>query len=374
MAKKARKKALDLTLPIYQLKISLEQIDPPIWRQVETDDRSLAELHDIIQVAMGWEDMHMHGFVIDDEEYGDPRRGGEPDYDSRSVRLRDVAAQGHTRFRYDYDYGDDWEHSIEIEKTLAAEDGVKYPRCVQGERACPPEDCGGPYGYPNLLEKIQDPEHEEHEEALRWVDDKFNPEEFDLDKTNQELNHLRRWLGKRQGNSARPAAFAKGDFVQVKPGIVHQRYPDIPLGGWVGRIKRIGWLTPIGYAVHWTQPTLDQAHAIYFKRCGRDGLKPHRHWLEEDELQAATSETPVAIEQPTSIITRPLALDDYDDRIRMIFGLTSDDALPRADEQGQRHFLDYLKAHLRFPIEAEYFPSTAIGPRERHASYGCRFR
>ena len=117
--------------------------------------------------------------------------------------------------------------------------------------------------------------------------------------------------------------------MQVKHGIVHDQYPDIPLGGWVGKIKRIGWLTPIGYAIHWTKPTLAQAHAVFFKRCQRDDLKPHRYWLEEDQLEAAANETPVAMEQPTKIITRPLSMDDHDDRIRMIFGLTSDDPLPR---------------------------------------------
>ncbi len=142
--KKAKKKTLDLTLPIYQLKISLEQIDPPIWRRVQMDDCSLAELHEIIQIVMGWEGMHPHVFVIDGEDYG---RGGDCEYDSRFVSLSEVVEQGHTRFRYDYDFGDDWEHSIEIEKTLPAEEGVRYPRCVKGERACPPEDSGGPYGY-----------------------------------------------------------------------------------------------------------------------------------------------------------------------------------------------------------------------------------
>jgi hypothetical protein len=258
---------------------------------------------------MGWEDMHMYAFVIDGEDYGDPRRGGDCEYDSRSVSLSEIVEQGDTRFRYGYDFGDDWEHSIEIEKTLPAEEGVKYPRCVGGKRACPPEDCGGPYGYPDFLDRIQDPKHEEHEEALDWVGDEFDPERFDLNRTNEDLYHLRRWLGKRQGRNA-PSAFAKGDLVRVKPGIVHDRYPDIPLGGWVGTIKRIGWLTPRAYAVHWTRPTLDQAHAVYFKRCRRDDLQPHRCWLEEDQLEAATDETPVAMEQPTNFMPEPLSLDD----------------------------------------------------------------
>ena len=232
----------------------------------------------------------------------------------------------------------------------------------EGERACPPEDCGGPYGYPYFLDKIQDPKHEEHEEALEWVSEEFDPEEFDLDEVNEELYYLRRWLGRRKGRNAPKAAFAKGDLVRVKPGIVHDQYRDIPLGGWVGKVKRIAWLTPIGYAVHWTTPTLDQVPAIYFKRCQRDDTKFHRYWLEEDRLEAATDETPVAMEQPTNIITRPLSMHDPDDRIRMIFGLTTDDVLPKADERTQQHFLDYLKAHLSFPFKADYWPVTETGP------------
>ena len=168
MAKKKSRtrKALDPTLPIYQVKITLQHIKPPIWRRVQTNDCSLDELHDIIQVSMGWEDEHMYAFVIEGEEYGNPNLGSDFEYDSRFVRLSEAVEEGHTRFRYDYDFGDDWKHVIDIEKTLPAEEGVRYPQCVKGERACPPEDCGGPYGYPYFLDRIQDPKHDEHEETL----------------------------------------------------------------------------------------------------------------------------------------------------------------------------------------------------------------
>jgi hypothetical protein len=362
VAKKSRtRKTLDLALPIYQVKITLEHIAPPIWRRVQTNDCSLDELHDIIQVCMGWEDEHMYAFVIDGEESG---RSSEAEYDSRYVRLSEVVEEGHTRFRYDYDFGDDWEHTIDVEKTLPAEEGIRYPRCVKGERACPPENCGGPYGYPYFLEKIHDPEHEEHEDALEWVSDEFDPEEFDLDEVNEGLHRLRRWLGRRKGKHALQAAFAKGNLVRVKPGVVHEHYPDIPLGGWVGKIKRIGWLTPIGYAIHWTKPTLDQVHAVFFKRCQRDEMKPYKYWLEEDQLEEAADPTPVAMEQPTNVVTRPLSMDDPDDRIRIVFGLTGDDGLPKADEQMQQRFLGYLKTHLSFPFQASYWPVSDLGPSE----------
>ena len=96
--------------------------------------------------------------IVDD--LGNPKQGGEAEHDSRYVRLSEVVEEGHICFRYDYDFGDDWRHTIDVEKTLPAEEGARYPRCVKGERACPPENCGGPYGYPYFLEKIQDPEHE----------------------------------------------------------------------------------------------------------------------------------------------------------------------------------------------------------------------
>ena len=357
MAKKKSKirKSLDASLPIYQLKITLQHIHPPIWRRVQTNDCSLSELHDIIQICMGWEDAHPHAFVIDGEECANLDLGGEAEWDSRFVRLSDLAEQGPTLFFYDYDFGDDWRHIIDIEKTLRGKGGVRYPRCVEGKRACPPEDCGGPYGYPYFLDSLQDPENDEHQEVLEWIGDGFDPEKFDLEKVNRELCILRRWLGRRNTKHALQAAFAKGDLVCVKPGVVHEQYPDIPLSGWVGRVKRIGWLTPIGYAVHWTKPTLDQAHAVYFKRCCRDNEKPYRCWLDEDQLEPASQEAPVAMAQPTQLVTRPLSMDDPGDRIRAVFELTSDDALPRVSQQTLRHFLGHLKAHLAFPFEIKYW-------------------
>jgi hypothetical protein len=289
--------------------------------------------------------------------------GGDFEHDSRSVRLSDLAGRGHTRFRYDYDFGDEWEHAIEIEKTLPAEAGVRYPRCVKGERACPPEDCGGPFGYPYFLDKLQDPNHEEHDDVLEWAGGEFDPEEFDLDEVNDDLHQLRRWLGKRKGKNATEATFAKGDLVRVKPGIVHDYYPDIPLGGWVGKIIEVAWITPAAYDIGWTRASLDQAHPVYLKRCQRDRIDADKYWFEADQLETASEETPSQMEQPTNIITRPLSEDSPQDRIRAMFGLTSDDALPEANEQTQQQFFDYLKTNLSFPFNADYWPATAGSPQ-----------
>lgn len=362
MAKRTRKKAIDTDLPIYQVKITLQHIEPPIWRRLQMDDCSLDELHDIIQVSMGWDDEHMHAFVIEGEQYGDLERGGDFEYDSRSVRLCDLVKRGDTRFRYDYDFGDEWKHVVEIERTLSAEEGACYPRCVKGERACPPEDCGGPYGYPQFLAAIPSAKHEEHEEMLEWVGGWFDPEKFDLDRVNQELLHLRRWIGYEKSRHSPKAAFAEEDLVRVRCGTVHEQYPDIPLGGWLAKVTRIVWLTPLGYEVRWTKQTMQAAHPVYLKRCRRDDIDPASYWLEEAELEMAPDELPSEMEQPTNLITRPLSADEPDDRVRMVFGLTSDDPLPQISVQNQRRYLDYLVGHLSFPFSADFAAAFALDP------------
>ena len=190
----ARKKQSAKTNTIYQLKVTLSHIRPPIWRRVEVKDCTLEELHEIIQVAMGWEGFHLWSFQIDDEEYGPPEMGDDPFgmmemEDSSTVKLSQIISQGHKKFLYLYDFGDGWEHLIQMEKTLSPESKVKYPRCINGKRACPPEDCGGPWGYENLLEAIGNPDHEQHEELLEWLggEGEFDSEEFDLETVNVEL-------------------------------------------------------------------------------------------------------------------------------------------------------------------------------------------
>src|SRR5262245_58148197 len=178
---------------IYQLKISLQNTKPPIWRRVQVKDRTLARLHDLIQSCMGWDDYHLHEFEIGGERYGNPAQwrdgfGGELEVVNEGrVKLSQLVAQGVKKFRYVYDMGDNWEHMIQIEKVLDAEVGVRYPRCIAGARACPPEDCGGPWGYGEFLEAIQNPEHEQHEELLEWVGGEFDPEAFDTEAVNETL-------------------------------------------------------------------------------------------------------------------------------------------------------------------------------------------
>jgi hypothetical protein len=179
---------------IYQVKITLNGVKPPVWRRVQVKDCTLAQLHDIIQTCMGWEDYHLHVFVIGGEQLGLPEQWKEPGGrrdpevgDSRKIKLSQLLAQGIKKFRYTYDMGDSWDHTIQIETTSPVEAGVPYPRCLDGKRACPPEDCGGPWGYGDFLEAIQNPKHPEHEERMEWIGGEFDPEAFDLDAVNAKL-------------------------------------------------------------------------------------------------------------------------------------------------------------------------------------------
>jgi hypothetical protein len=179
---------------IYQIKITLKHIHPPVWRRIQVPaDIKLGKLHRILQVAMGWTDAHLHAFRVRHETYGVP----DPDalFDTemkneRNVHLDRIAAGGDT-FIYEYDFGDGWEHELKTEKVLPTEKGRRYPLCLAGSRACPPEDCGGPPGYKRLLEALRDPKHEDHEEMREWIGDKFDPEAFDLDEVNQILKRVR---------------------------------------------------------------------------------------------------------------------------------------------------------------------------------------
>ena len=181
------------SIPIYAIKITLKNIKPVIWRRLHVPSNiTLAKLHDVIQIAMGWMDSHLHEFVINDERYGNAGMFDDWDdgpIDGKRVRLNQVAAP-RSRFIYQYDFGDNWQHEIKIEKVVTPEAGIKPPYCVAGERACPPEDCGGVWGYEEMLETLAGPPCEERSELLEWLDDEFDPEQFDLHQINQHLKHL----------------------------------------------------------------------------------------------------------------------------------------------------------------------------------------
>jgi hypothetical protein len=175
---------------IYQLKITLKGSKPPIWRRVQVaSTTTLAKLHRIIQIAMGWEGYHLHQFMIGNVYYGipDPDFNDPPTRSEKSVKLAQIIPGAKYRFVYEYDFGDSWLHDIVVEQVLAPESGVRYPRCLTGKRACPPEDCGGIYGFYDFLAAIQDPEHPEHEEMLEWVGGEYDPAAFDIEAVNLQL-------------------------------------------------------------------------------------------------------------------------------------------------------------------------------------------
>jgi hypothetical protein len=183
------------TAPIYQFKISLDGITPPIWRRfLVSSNIPLSRLHDTLQTIMGWTNSHLHMFEIygqvfgdpQDDEYGDMGTLNETDY-----RLRKIVAHEGQQFQYEYDFGDGWRHTLLLEKILPPDPAMHLPVCLQGKRACPPEDVGGIGGYDNFLEAIRDPEHEEHDEYLTWWGGKFNPNKFDLELVNQGLRKIK---------------------------------------------------------------------------------------------------------------------------------------------------------------------------------------
>jgi hypothetical protein len=177
--------------PVYQLKITLADIKPPVWRRVEVTDCTLSKLHKIIQVVMGWDGYHLWAFDIEGDQYGDDPEGDADMTSARKLRLSEIVQAGIKKFRYTYDFGDNWEHVLQVEKVLDPAPQVKYPRCVKGSRSCPPEDCGGAWGYGDFLAAIQHPGHESHEEMLEWVGGEFDPEAFDIEAVNKELASVR---------------------------------------------------------------------------------------------------------------------------------------------------------------------------------------
>ena len=186
-------KKLDLSDQIYQLKITLRGSTPPIWRRVMVPGKfSLYKLHQVIQMAMGWTNRHLHQFIIDGQYYGIPSsEDWETVIDESCYALSQIAPHAKRKFVYEYDFGDSWEHEIVVEKIPPPETGVKYPMCIKGKRACPPEDVGGVWGYATFLEAINDPTHEEHDSYVEWIGGEFDSEEFNLDQINQGLRRVK---------------------------------------------------------------------------------------------------------------------------------------------------------------------------------------
>jgi hypothetical protein len=173
----------------HQLKLTLEGIDPPVWRRVVVPSAfSLFDLHCVIQVAMGWDNCHLHEFTIKRQRYALDDDGYGKALDESTARLIEVAAR-RTRILYQYDFGDSWRHTIVVEKILA-DSNLVVPTCIDGARACPPEDSGGAWGYIDKLQVLANPDDEDAEELREWLGKDFDPERFSVDNINQELLKL----------------------------------------------------------------------------------------------------------------------------------------------------------------------------------------
>lgn len=185
---------------IYQLKVSLQGARPPIWRRFQTwGNITLHDLHLMIQAVMGWWNYHLYAFRIDARSYEAPSNDFESLFpnapqDAGKTLLKDVVQEEGRKFTYTYDFGDNWVHTVVVEKITQAEDGVEYPICLAGRRACPPEDFGGLWAYQAIIDQWAR-EGELDSDTLAWLEDRFeeafDPVKFDLRAARRRLSNLR---------------------------------------------------------------------------------------------------------------------------------------------------------------------------------------
>ena len=184
---------------IYHLKIVLNGTKPPVWRRLQVPgNANLGWLHAVIQVAMGWTNSHLHLFTAGGQTYSDPLFGldefedARPVLDENEATLVQVAPRPNDALGYEYDFGDSWEHQITVERILPPDPAAAtVALCLDGARACPPEDCGGVWGYADLLKTLKNPKHPEHKSMKEWLGRPFDAEAFDPAKTNLWLRKLK---------------------------------------------------------------------------------------------------------------------------------------------------------------------------------------
>lgn len=194
---RTRRSAKAQPMSIHRVKVTLDRTKPPIWRRLDIDSSAtLGDLHDAIQAAMGWDNSHLHQFVVGDTYYSDPLMALDDVLDEHAARLADVAPAKGDKLRYEYDFGDSWEHTILVEDVREPDPATRYPVCVAGKRAGPPEDCGGVWGYADLLAALADPENPDHEDLREWIGGSWDAEAFDLDATNRRIADWRTLTGR----------------------------------------------------------------------------------------------------------------------------------------------------------------------------------
>ena len=177
-------------MQFFQIKITLKSTKPPVWRRIlVAPEIKLNRLHDVLQIVMGWTNSHLYQFETPLGFIADPTFELEETASSKKTTLQSVLHGPKSHIRYEYDFGDGWDHQILLEKVVELDQPV-LALCLGGARACPPEDCGGPWGYANLLEILKDFGHPEYEEMTEWIGPGFDPESFDVEAVNQRLARL----------------------------------------------------------------------------------------------------------------------------------------------------------------------------------------
>ena len=205
-------------MEFFQIKITLRDVKPPIWRRIlVAPEIKLDRFHDVLQIVMGWTDSHLHQFETPDGYFANPSFELEEAESSTKVTLRSVLSGPKSTIRYEYDMGDSWDHQILLEKVVEA-DRHCLAFCLDGARACPPEDCGGPWGYENLLATLKDPKDPEHESMLEWVGGEFDAEAFDIEEVNGQLAILAPPRPKKA--AAKKAAVKKAVSRKAKPSLL----------------------------------------------------------------------------------------------------------------------------------------------------------
>lgn len=177
----------------YQIYLELKGSKPKIWRRLLVpSDVSLSDFHKVLQTVMGWTNSHLHQFIADRQHYEPPAPKDEfwESYgeDYTGLTLDDILEEENDKITYEYDFGDGWEHTIKLEQIVSNDKNIKLPKCIAGAMACPPEDCGGMWGFQEFKKIIKNPKHPEHDSYLKWIGGSYDPEAFDKEQINESLS------------------------------------------------------------------------------------------------------------------------------------------------------------------------------------------
>ena len=178
---------------VHVLHVRLDDVDPPIWRRIVVEEATvLPKLSRVLVAAMGWAGYHLHHFEIGDGViFSDPDPDADHIIDERKITVKQVLPRVGASLVWQYDFGDGWDHVVTVETMHEPDPETRYPQVLDGGRACPPEDCGGPYGYQRLLEALADPADATHDDMVRWAPDGFDPEAFDVHAHDDAVRSIR---------------------------------------------------------------------------------------------------------------------------------------------------------------------------------------